>query len=184
MLLFCRLYSWTGSNSWSEATFRQLFKNWLLVMWISTSPVLFTTMDSVFCKFALGLVSYCFCIIRTPCHAKNWCPGHIVLQGTTKMCNTGRKDTMAWSSWLAGQHIGLQIQWPTLNSSWMRQDEGLLCFSVLLRKHLYRLVRACLAFMCMDHRIHKFSSLWCRTILQCNFWCLLCYCDVCQYATV
>ena len=37
-------------NSWSEATLRQLFQDWLLVMWALTFPVLFPTTDFVFCK--------------------------------------------------------------------------------------------------------------------------------------
>ena len=37
-------------NSWSEATLRQLFQDWLSMMWTSTCPVLFTTTDFVFCK--------------------------------------------------------------------------------------------------------------------------------------
>ena len=37
-------------SSWYEATLWQLFQDWLSVMWTSTSPVLFTTTDFVFCK--------------------------------------------------------------------------------------------------------------------------------------
>ena len=37
-------------NSWSDATLRQLFQDWLSVMWTLTFTVLFTTMDFVFFK--------------------------------------------------------------------------------------------------------------------------------------
>ena len=35
-----------------------------------------------------GLVSYCCCVIGTPCPFKIWSPGHFVRQSAKKMCNT------------------------------------------------------------------------------------------------
>ena len=78
--VFCCFFS--GSiperkvNSWSEATLRQLFQDWLSLMCTSTFPVLFTTTDFVFCKSGVLLN---FFIIGTLCPIKLWSLGHFVL---------------------------------------------------------------------------------------------------------
>ena len=81
ILFLCRLFCWNESKFMTKSHFTAAFPG-LIVSDVNFNLPLLCSQPWIL--FSACLVSYCFCIIGTPCPIKIWSPGHFVLSGAKK----------------------------------------------------------------------------------------------------